>query len=264
MEKTDLADFINFSENPIDNISWNNEMRNEYNKNGILSLKNFLTEDSIGMLQEESISKIKYAYFNPKKHNVYLKPNDNSFPKDHPRNINVLSSKGCITDDIISKQSPLRIVYNSLIFKNFISFITGQKKLFPYEDKLSSINIHYTRKGEELGWHFDNSSFAITLMINDVSIGGEFEYTSQIRGEKILKTKEYQNVFNVLNDNFSTKITSMKAGGLLLINGKNSMHRVTKVKCNETRVLAVLAYNNQPGVSLSNSAQMTFYGKTDN
>ena len=58
MEKTDLENFINFSENPIDNISWNNKMRNEYNKNGILSLKNFLTEDSIGTLQEESISKI--------------------------------------------------------------------------------------------------------------------------------------------------------------------------------------------------------------
>jgi len=264
MEKTNLADFINFSENPIDDISWNNEMRNEYNKNGILSLKNFLTEYSIGMLKEESISKIEYAYFNPKEHNVYLKPGDNSFPKDHPRNINVFSSKGCITDDIIDTQSPLRVIYNSLIFKHFISVVTGQEKLFPYEDKLSSINIHYARKGEELGWHFDNSSFAITLMINDVSIGGEFEYTSQIRGEKILKTKEYQNVFNVLNDNFSTKIASMKAGGLLLFNGKNSMHRVTKVKCNETRVLAVLAYNNQPGVSLSNSAQMTFYGKTDN
>ena len=264
MEKTDLADFINFSENPIDDISWNNEMRNEYNKNGILSLKNFLTEYSIGMLKEESISKIEYAYFNPKEHNVYLKPGDNSFPKNHPRNINVFSSKGCITDDIIDKQSPLRVIYNSLIFKHFISVVTGQEKLFPYEDKLSSINIHYARKGEELGWHFDNSSFAITLMINDVSIGGEFEYTSQIRGEKILKTKEYQNVFNVLNDNFSTKIASMKAGGLLLFNGKNSMHRVTKVKCNETRVLAVLAYNNQSGVSLSNSAQMTFYGKTDN
>ena len=44
MKKKDLENFINFTENPIDNISWNNEMRNEYNKNGILSLKNFLTK----------------------------------------------------------------------------------------------------------------------------------------------------------------------------------------------------------------------------
>ena len=52
--------------------------------------------------------------------------------------------------------------------------------------------------------------------------------------------------------------------GILLFNGKNSMHRVTKVKSNETRILAVLAYNDKPGVSLSTSAQMTFYGKSEN
>ena len=50
----------------------------------------------------------------------------------------------------------------------------------------------------------------------------------------------------------------MKSGGLLLFNGKNSMHRVTKVNCDEIRILAVLAYNDKPGVSLSKSAQMTF------
>jgi hypothetical protein len=55
----------------------------------------------------------------------------------------------------------------------------------------------------------------------------------------------------------------MKSGGLLLFNGKNSMHRVTKVNCDEIRMLAVLAYNDKPGVSLSKSAQMTFYGRTD-
>ena len=55
----------------------------------------------------------------------------------------------------------------------------------------------------------------------------------------------------------------MKSGGLLLFNGKNSMHRVTKVHCDEIRILAVLAYNDKPGVSLSKSAQMTFYGRTD-
>ena len=39
----------------------------------------------------------------------------------------------------------------------------------------------------------------------------------------------------------------MKSGGLLLFNGKNSMHRVTKVNCDEIRILAVLAYNDKPG-----------------
>ena len=45
--------------------------------------------------------------------------------------------------------------------------------------------------------------------------------------------------------------------------GVNSL-RHGKVKSNETRILAVLAYNDKPGVSLSTSAQMTFYGKSEN
>ena len=67
-----------------------------------------------------------------------------------------------------------------------------------------------------------------------------------------------------MNNKFKTSKVAMKPGGLLLFNGKNSMHRVTKVRSDETRILAVLAYNDKPGVSLSTSAQMTFYGKSEN
>ena len=44
--------------------------------------KNFIPKDSIQDLQNESKSKLKYAYFNPQKHNVYLKPQDQSLPLD--------------------------------------------------------------------------------------------------------------------------------------------------------------------------------------
>ena len=264
MTEANIENYINIKDYPINNLNWKKNIRDRYIKTGILSFKNFIPKDSIQELQNESKSKLKYAYFNPQKHNVYLKPQDQSLPLDHPRNIYVSSSKGCITDDLISKNSLLRKLYNSLSFISFISFITGNKKLYPYKDKLSSINIHFARSGEELGWHFDNSSFAITLMINDVSAGGEFEYTQPIRGETIEKDKEFKNVSMVLNNKYKTTKVAMKPGGLLLFNGKNSMHRVTKVKSNEIRILAVLPYNDKPGVSLSTSAQMTFYGKSEN
>jgi predicted 2-oxoglutarate/Fe(II)-dependent dioxygenase YbiX len=263
MIEENLKNYINIKDFPINDVQWKKNVRDEYDRNGILSLENFITKESVDELQNESMSKLKHAYFNPQQHNVYLKPLDNYLPLNHPRNTNVQSSKGCITDDLVSQNSPLRKIYNSLNFIDFISFITRKKQLFPYADKLSSINIHFAREGEELGWHFDNSSFAITVMINDVSSGGIFEYTKPIRGPQISKNIEFKNVSEVLEGKFETSKISMKPGGLLLFNGKNSMHRVTKVKCKETRILAVLAYNDKPGVSLSSSAQMTFYGKTD-
>ena len=263
MNEVNLKNIINLEDYPINETNWIKKIQNMFNETGIVSLENFVLPECMDNIKKESLSNLNYAYFNPQEHNVYLKSEDKIYPSEHPRNKKVKSSKGCITDDLIDPSSPLKIIYNSSTFMDFISFVTKQDSIYPYKDTLSSINIHYARKGEELGWHFDNSSFAITLMINEVSSGGEFEYTKPIRGSSINQTKEFENISNVLNGKTEIKKISMKSGGLLLFNGKNSMHRVTKVNCDEIRILAVLAYNDKPGISLSKSAQMTFYGRTD-
>jgi hypothetical protein len=54
---------------------------------------------------------------------------------------------------------------------------------------------------------------------------------------------------------------NMEAGCLVLFRGRNSMHRVTPTIGDTTRMLVVLAYNTKPGVSLSESARKTFYGR---
>jgi hypothetical protein len=53
----------------------------------------------------------------------------------------------------------------------------------------------------------------------------------------------------------------MKEGTLVLFRGLNSLHRVTPTIGNRTRILVVLAYNNKAGISLSESARMTFFGR---
>ena len=52
-------------------------------------------------------------------------------------------------------------------------------------------------------------------------------------------------------------------GDLILFRGRNSMHRVTPTLGDRTRILVVLAYNSEPGISLSESARMTFFGRID-
>ena len=47
----------------------------------------------------------------------------------------------------------------------------------------------------------------------------------------------------------------------VLFKGLNSLHRVTPTIGNRTRILVVLAYNNKAGVSLSETARMTFFGR---
>jgi predicted 2-oxoglutarate/Fe(II)-dependent dioxygenase YbiX len=71
----------------------------------------------------------------------------------------------------------------------------------------------------------------------------------------------YEGVSDLLDDKFSPNILSMDPGSLVLFRGRNAVHRVTPIKGNRMRILSVLAYNSEPGIQLSESARMTFYGK---
>ena len=125
---------------------------------------------------------------------------------------------------------------------------------------MSSINLHYASEGQELGWHFDNSSFAITLLIQRPLDGAHFEYVKNAR-DADAGDMNYDSVKKILDGAVSVERLNMNAGGLVLFRGRNSMHRVTPTIGDITRMLVVLAYNTEPGVSLSESARMTFYGR---
>jgi len=66
-----------------------------------------------------------------------------------------------------------------------------------------------------------------------------------------------------INDHEGDTFIAMEldAGALVLFPGRNSMHCVTPVKGNRTRMKLVLTYNTKPGISLSESAPMTFFGR---
>jgi len=188
-----------------------------------------------------------------------MKP-DEAYSADHPRNRDVSSTKGCITDDLIAADSPLRQLYNDALFKYFLCDVLGETALYPYADPLSSINLHYAPDGQELGWHFDNSSFAITLLVQKPRGGGLFQYVKDLR-DADAGEMNFDGVAAVLDQRHPVDALAIEAGDLVLFRGRNSLHRVTPTEGDITRMLAVLAYNTQPGIALSETARMTFYGR---
>ena len=71
----------------------------------------------------------------------------------------------------------------------------------------------------------------------------------------------FEGVEKILNGDIESKTLAMGAGSLVLFRGRDAIHRVTPVLGTRTRMLVVLAYNSEPGISLSESARMTFYGR---
>ena len=39
------------------------------------------------------------------------------------------------------------------MFRGFVKTVVGHAEIYPYADSLSSINIHYAERNQELGWH---------------------------------------------------------------------------------------------------------------
>ena len=255
-----LESILNLELHPIDKPEFRSKCKSMLDKDGVLVLNEFLSVESIQSILEEAKQQEHLAYFCVNEHNVYLEPFDNQYAKNHARNRTVVSSKGCITDDQVPSDSALRALYNSNDFKSFLCNVLGEKALYKYDDNLSSINIHYARDGQELGWHFDNSSFAITLLIQKPLAGGEFEYIRDFRDSKN-NDNNYDQVTDLINDRFKPKKLAMENGSLVLFRGKDAIHRVTPTIGSKTRILSVLAYNLEPNIKLSETARMTFFGK---
>ncbi len=256
----ELSSIIDLDLYPITDSGFLRSCHDTLTRDGALVMQNFLHSGAVDAIRREGEDFRDQAYFCRQEHTVYLSPPSDEFPTDHPRNRLVVSSKGCITDDVVPADSPLRALYNNDVFQNFLCTVLDEQALYPYADPLSSINLHYADPGQELGWHFDNSSFAITLMIQEPAQGGGFEYVNAMR-DADKGEMNFDGVEQVLDGEVPVKKLNMNAGALVLFRGRNAIHRVAPVEGERTRMLVVLAYNSQPAISLDETARMTFYGR---
>ena len=256
-----LDQIVDLTVYPIGDPAFRAVCRKKFDEQGILVMPEFTTRSAIEAICAEGCANRDKAYSSTKKHTVYLSPPDPEFAADHPRNRLVVSSKGCITDDFVPENSALRTLYNASVFREFLCEVLGEAALYEYADPLSSINLHYAETGQELDWHFDNSSFAITLMVQPPERGGQFEYIGGVR-DADAGEMNYEAVGDILDGRTNVEQLSVDAGTLVLFRGRNSIHRAAPNQGERTRMLAVLAYNSAPGISLSEEARMTFYGRT--
>ncbi len=255
-----IENIVNIDKHPINKEEYITNCRIQIEENSILILNNFLKKDCLKELIDEALNLENQAFYCSQNHTILLNKKNNLLDFNDPLNVEVVSDKGCVPHDLLNKNSKLNLLYKSFIFKNFLKGVLKLNNLFPYKDSLSSINYNYYQKSQQLGWHFDNASFAITLMIQSSESGGEFEYVSEGR--------DYKNNFidkiyikNILEQKVLAKKIDVKAGTLVLFYGRNYLHRVTPVKSKKPRILVTLNYNEEEGTMLSENARTTFFGR---
>ena len=246
------------SEYSEDFFSKGSSYSSKLEKDGILIFNSFIGTDGLKTLQDEANDLKKHSYRSSSEYNVYVSDYDDKFPPESPRNRIMSTSKKCIPNDLIPKDSILQRLYDSSFLKDFFCELLDKENLYPYEDSLSSININYYDKGDALGWHFDNSDYTITLLIKNCTKGGVYEFFNDMRYKD--GKEDYAFVEKILDNEVSgTKIDSFE-GDLMIFKGNKSIHQVTAVEEGE-RILVTFNYNEKIGVSLSEKSRKTFFGR---
>jgi len=228
---------------------------------GACVLPGFLRPEAVDTAIEELKSEFPGAYYCQKKHNPYLDIADPELPSDHPRNWPQVSDLGAIADDRIPAGTVLRQLYVWDKLQAFVAALLEIPHLHPYADPLGSLNLNVFQTGQQLGWHYDNADWAVTLMLQAAEAGGVYEYVPWSRSPD---NENYETVGRILDGKGEgVRKLSMGPGALVLFRGRYSIHRVTPVEGPQPRLVAVLSYDTEPGVMLTDYNRRLFYGRAD-
>ena len=141
---------------------------------GVAQLPGFLTPGAVSQMIAEADRLAGRAWASDQSHTVYFEPPDESAGADHPRALLQHSAKKAIAYDLIPDAAPIRRLYESADLTAFIAAVLGKQVLYRSADPLDALEIAIFGDGDELGWHFDNSEFSVTVMYQPAEAGGHF------------------------------------------------------------------------------------------
>lgn len=199
------------------------------------------------------------SFVHKRSHNIYFRKEIPELAADHPALVKVDTINHTVCADQIS-QSTIMWIYEWSPFIMFLAACMGKDALYPMRDALARVNVMAYRDGETLNWHFDRSEFTTTLLLQAPEQGGEFVYRTDLRTET---DPNYDGVAKLLRgQDPDVQTLEVSAGTLNVFRGKNTAHKVSTVRGNKERLIAVFSYFDRPGVIFTKEDQMGFYGRS--
>jgi hypothetical protein len=227
---------------------------------GACELPGFLAPDAAERMAKESDALVGSGHFAETRATVYLGLPEAALPAGHPRaRLAGRSAVEAIAYDRIPPSHALRQLFEWDGLLEFAAAALGKPRLWRYADPLGALNVAAMRAGDELGWHFDQTDFVVSLALRDAAEGGDFEYTPLIRSRD---DERYEDVRSVLDgDRARVRTIPLTPGTLLLFEGRHSLHRVTPIAGAAVRLVALLAYDTQPNTVSSELLRRVRYGR---
>jgi len=261
-------------------------LRARFCQEGVVTLPGFLRLDVIPDIAKELEEKKGLAYETNTAHNIYLdQGNEDIFSSNHIRNRKFPTRVASLAYDNISHGNNLRKLYNNDNFRRFLRRILDLPVLYRLADPLGACSINIFKPGWSHAWHFDESNFSTTLMLQKAEMGGDFQHTQPIRAglgarekqrelcpnEIVSENWHYEMMENLVGPDGSSggdeppkmaKTLVFEPGTLSIFQGSQCLHRVTKSTGEKDRLVAVLCFSTRPGQKNSPQVQEMFWGRS--
>ncbi|MEM9129657.1 MAG: 2OG-Fe(II) oxygenase [Pseudomonadota bacterium] len=261
-----MLDLINLQDYPLDRpgspewMSLVDRCKAKLAKDGLFNLTGFIKTDAL----PAAVAELKpilaaQSFAHARKHNIYFQNKIEDLPSGHPALTEFETSNQTICADQIGQTAVIRL-YEWPPFTHFVAAVMDKSELFTMYDPLARVNVMSYHEGQSLSWHFDRSEFTTTLLLQAPEAGGEFEYDQDLR------TADYPNyagVADLLEGRRTPTRLVLEPGTLNIFKGKNTAHRVTPVKGNHDRIIAVFSFYERPGVEFSRQERIGFYGRAE-
>ncbi len=233
--------------------------RQQYVDSGLCLLSGLVHPDARELMAQECMPMAEGAFFHESGHNAYLTEDDSELPADHPSRRRVETKIGSIAYDELPVDCLLRQVYDWKPLGDFVAHVVGHEKLYQFADPLGACSVNVCSAGGKHGWHYDESEFTITVMMQAPISGGGFDYVHNLRDAK----GEEERLARILDgDNSETVHLPFDEGSLLIFNGHNSLHQVTPVEGERLRLVPIFCFANEPNAMNSPEVRKMFWGRT--
>ena len=242
--------------------------RRELQSTGVSILPGFLRADALPGLVAECDGLAAGSHHQDVQGTPYLElPEPADWPAGHPRVTWDRSSVHTVAYDRFDPDtSGLRALFEWDDLLAFVTAVLDRTPLFRYADPLGAMNLAVMTEGDQLGWHFDQTDFVVSLAIQSSEGGGEFENVQRLRwsgdGHGGIDER-YDEVAGVLAGDAAERVTTvpMTPGTLMLFEGRWSLHRVTSVTGATPRHVALFGYDTAPGTMSSELLKLVRYGR---
>ena len=228
-------------------------------ENGMFNLDGFVRPTAIARAAAEVQPLARTVSFtHQRRHNVYFQDRVEGLDPKHGALAQFATAHHTLCDDQLTG-SVVHRIYEYAPLPQFLSAVMRKPALYLMRDPLARVNVMEYRAGETLNWHFDRSVFTTTLLIQAPAEGGEFEYRSDLRSDA---DPNYDGVAKLLaGQDPAIRVNPLAAGTLNVFAGKNTLHRVSTVRGDRSRLIAVFSYYERPDVVFSDAERVGFYGR---